>query len=144
MSPEVAVAERILELGISALASRVYQLRLPQAPTLPAVRVQAISEVDDPHLRGGVGLCRTRVQVDVFDTESSGADPYERAQEIDEAIHGGGDGSGLSGWQGDTGGSPALSIAAVFCVDRSTDYEAGVLRMVRVRRDYQVFWKRIA
>lgn len=147
MTPETAVTDRLLAIGaLTALVStRVYQLRLPQSATFPAVRVQLVGEVEDVHLRGASGLSRTRVQVDAFDRESSGADPYAGAADVAEAIHGDGSGNGLAGWIGEAGGSPAtIAVRTVLRVDRFVDYEPGEMRLVRVRQDYHVFWRRIA
>ena len=49
-----AVCHRLRDdAGVNAfVASRVYQLKLPQQPTLPAIRVQLISEPSVYHLRG--------------------------------------------------------------------------------------------
>lgn len=152
MTPEQAVVERIRDIAaVSALAGqRVYQLRLPQGATLPAVRVQQISDVGDMHQRGETNLYTTRVQVDAYAAESSGNDPYGAATELADAIHGDWqDGSpappnGLSGWQGDSSGSPpAIRVLTAIRVIRALSYEPDELRQVRVRQDYQVTWKRL-
>jgi hypothetical protein len=146
MTPEVAIAERLLEIGaLTALIStRVYQLRLPQSTALPAVRVQVVGETEDAHLRGTGALSRTRVQVDAYAYEASGGDPYAEATAVAEAIHGDGSGTGLAGWVGESGGSPAeLAVLSIVRVDRFVDYEAAELRLVRVRQDYHVWWKRL-
>jgi hypothetical protein len=152
MTPEQAVLDRIKDIGaVSALFSdRVYQLRLPQGSTLPAVRVQHVGEVGSMHQRGETNLFQTRVQVDAYAGEASGADPYSEATALADAIHGDWqDGSpappnGLSGWQGySTGSPPAIRVLAAIRVARALSYEADELRQVRVRQDYQVTWKRL-
>jgi hypothetical protein len=152
MTPEQAVLERIRDISaVSALvSSRVYQLRLPQGSDLPAVRVQQIGDVGDMHQRGETNLFRTRVQVDAYAREASGADPYDEATTLAAAIHGDWrDGSpsppnGLSGWQGESSGSPPdIRVLMAFRVARAVTYEADELRMVRVRQDYQVIWKHL-
>jgi hypothetical protein len=145
---EEAVVERLLALSsVTALVStRVYQLRLPQRPTLPAVRVQQISESEPYHLRGAVNLYRTRIQVDAYAAEASGSDPYASANAVASAIQGdwlaGSPPNGLSGWQGMAGGSPS-TLQVVFSerIDRRPMFAADELRLVRVRQDYMVTWK---
>lgn len=143
MTPELAVLERVLEIAdVAALVStRAYMLRLPQTPTLPAVRVQLISEGNLTHLRGAGGTYRSRVQVDAYAREASGADPYAEATALAAAINGDGAGSGLDGWTGTSEGSPAITVTGVLRVDRDVGYEPGELRLVRVRQDYVAWWK---
>jgi len=143
---EQAIRERLLELTpLTALvSSRVYQLKLPQAPTLPAVRLQQISEVDTFHLRGPNRLLITRLQVDAYANEASGTNPYDVAAAVARAIHGNGLGptaTGLSGWFGNIGGSPvAIRVEMIKRVTRQPLYEADELRLVRIRQDYRVHW----
>lgn len=139
MTPEEAVLNRIVGLSTSA-GARVYQLRLPQHATLPAVRVQVIDDLDTYHLRGGAGLKRARVQVDAFAQESSGGDPYEAAQALADEINGDDAGSGLSGYMGSEG-SPGFDIAAIFRVFRRSSYESEELRQVRIQQDYEVHYR---
>lgn len=146
MTPEQGVFELLGTLApVTALVgTRIRQLRLRQGDTLPAVRVQVISEPTEYHLRGGVGLYRSRVQVDAYAMEASGSDPYASATAVAEAIHGDDAGSGLSGWTGELGGSPpALKIHTIQRVDRAVEYDAEELRQVRCRQDYMVHWSRM-
>lgn len=146
MTPEQAVVQRLLELPavVALVASRVYQLKLPQSPTLPAIRVQLISEPTSYHLRGGSGMYRSRIQIDAYAAERSGADPYGAAVDVADAIHGDDAGAGLSAWQGNTGSSPpSLRIHACMRVDRQVGYDAEELREVRVRQDYLVHWSHL-
>lgn len=140
MTPEQAVLERVLDLAaVTALiGQRGYLLKLPQGPTLPAVRVQLIDEIGNPHLRGAGGPQRSRVQVDAFAPEASGSDPYASASAVAAAINGPGDGTGLDGWQGDAG---AITVTGSKRIDRAVSYEPGELRLVRVRQDYMVGWR---
>lgn len=142
MTPEEAVLARIVTLNTTA-GSRVYQLRLEQQATLPAVRVQLIDDLDAYHLRGGAGLKRSRVQVDAFAVESSGGDPYATAQLLADEINGDDAGSGLSGFAGfvQGAGSPGLDVAAIVRVFRRAEYESAELRQVRIQQDYIVhYW----
>ena len=141
MSPEEFVAERIAGLGTDA-GSRVHMLKLPQRPTLPAVRVQAIGGVEDQHLRGPQGVNVTRVQVDSFAAETG--DAYYTVRAMADAIMGEGEGDSASGVWGFIGwsvGSPAIRIANVELVhDGTPTYEADELRLIRIRQDYLVHW----
>lgn len=138
MSPEEAVRARIVSLAaVTALASdRVYMLKVDQDDDMPAVRVQLVGEQYTPHLRGGGGVRRARVQVDAFAAESSGADPYANARALADAINGDGSGSGLDGWRGTVNGT---TVQGILRVDRAVSYEAEELRLVRVRQDYFVW-----
>ena len=146
MTIEQAIVERLKDqASVTALVgTRIYQLVLPQRPTLPAVRVQVIDEDDPQHLRGPVGKQQSRIQVDAYGAEAAG---YVAVAAIAAAIHGdglGGSATGLSGFVGDVGGSPAeIHIAAVQRLTRSPMYEAGELRLVRIRQDYRVTWAEI-
>lgn len=146
MSPEDAVIARLGDISpLTALVStRIYNLKLPQKPTLPAVRVQKIASVRDQHLRGPGHLYKTRVQVDAYAAESSGTDPYATVSAVAAAIRGDGLGpvaSGLWGWIGDAGGSPSLHIYnAELVSDDDPFYEAAELRAVRIRQDYVIHW----
>lgn len=141
MTIEAAIVERLLALTplTNLVGDKVYLLRVQQGK-YPAVRVQSISENAPMHLRGPVNLQATRIQVDAF----ARAD-YAGAAAIANAVHGDGLGpnaSGLFGFIGDLGGSPAL--IHVCCVDRvlkRTSYEPDELQLVRIQQDYMVEWK---
>jgi hypothetical protein len=147
---EEAVCERLLAISaVTALVStRVYQLRLPQHTTLPAIRVQLVDERDDYHLRGATNLLQSRVQVDAYAEEASASDPYATATALADAIQGdfsGGAPSGLSGWQGRDGGSPpTIEVAFTERIDRRPMFEPEELRLVRIRQDYRVHWRRVS
>lgn len=140
MTPEVAVRARLLQLvPLAALVSaRIYLHKFPQSPTWPAVRVLLVDEIRRPHLRGGSKLGRTRVQVDAYAQEASGADPYAQATAVAAAAHGDEAGSGLQGWVGDLGAPPAIRITGLMRADRAAGYDPDELRLVRIRQDYLV------
>lgn len=142
MSPEAAIAERIVALATSA-GTRVYQLRLPQSATFPAVRVQLITGRRFPHLRGGgADLRMALIQVDSYARESSGADPYEAVTTLAGEINGDDAGSGLSGWAGESPGSPGLQITGVLPNGEARPmYEAEDLRLVRMMQEFQVWYR---
>lgn len=140
MTPEVAVAERLGDLaGVTALVStRIYQFKVRQGSAWPVVRVQIVGETTQYHLRGEVGVYRTRVQVDAFAEETSGGDPYAGATALASAIHGDGAGSGLSAWVGAIGD---LLISSCQRIDRDVMYDAEERRLVRCRQDYMLWWR---
>lgn len=121
---------------------RVYMLKLPQKPTLPAVRVQRIGSVLDQHLRGPGGQQVSRVQVDSF--VSDVGDAYAAVTSLADAIRGDGLGpgaTGLWGFLGELGGSPAIRVHNIqLDHDGTPDYLFDELRMLRVRQDYLVHW----
>jgi uncharacterized protein DUF3168 len=150
MTPEVAVLNRLLDIdAVTAIVgARVYQLRFPQRPTFPAIRVQLIDDVPAYHLRGENGLIPSRVQVDDVAEEGDGTNPYAQASALASAIAGSwlpgspGPPTGLSGWRGDLGGSPpTIRVEFIRRIDRSVLYDPGELRQVRIRQDFLVWWK---
>lgn len=144
MTIEQGIVERLGAIAaVTAIVStRIWQLKLPQNPTLPAIRVQQIGEVEDFHARGPVGLKRSRIQVDAYVPDSGSF--YTAGTTLADAIHGNGLGvnaTGLSGFIGELGGSPPLIyIAAIFRDSRRPMYEADELRLLRVSQDYLVYW----
>lgn len=142
MTVAEAVADRLLSLSaVTALVStRVYVFKIPQSERRPLIRVQRITDQQDMHLRGSVGLLASRVQVDSYAAEASGVDPYAVARSIDEAVHGDGAGSGLCGFQGGIG-SPAFEIAAILPISVREEYDPEESRVVRFLREYEV-WHR--
>ena len=134
MTPSAAVKARLLDVTAltTLVVSRIYVDLLPQKPTLPAIRIQRITEVEDAHLRGAKAMRRARVQVDAI------ALSLETATAVSDAAHGDGAGSGLSGWQGDVNGQ---LVMAVLPSDTRSDYTADEVRQWRVSRDYFV-WMR--
>ena len=134
MSDAVAtVRDRLLAVSAvtDLVSTRVYAGFLPQSPTLPAVLVQRVGEVQTAHLRGGQQLRPTRVQVTSVATSRAGA------VAVDEAIEGDGAGSGLSHWSGSTG-SPAVTVRWTEPAGVREGYDPGELRQYRIDRDYRV------
>lgn len=140
-----AVRSRLATVSaLTALVStRIYSLKLPQTPTLPAVRLQQVSEVEPMQLRGSSGLARARVQVDAYAQEGSGTDPYAQAHQVSAAAHGtfaGGAASGLNGWRG-TVGSPGFEILEIESAGLQEGFNPEELRQVIVSRDYFVTFR---
>jgi hypothetical protein len=145
MTLEQAIYERLLDIApLTALVgTRIYQLKLPQKPTLPAVRLQRLPGMGSQHLRGPDGLLKTRIQVDAYQAETG--EYYTGVTAIAAAIRGDGLGtsaSGLWGWVGVSGGSPAqIRVRNVELLhDGQPELEAGELRLIRLRQDFMVHW----
>lgn len=139
MTVAEAVRERLLACDdVTALVGqRVWKDVLPPKPTLPAVRVQRISQVEPMHHRGPVGLNVARVQVDSVATKK------DQAEEIDAAVNGDGRGSyasGLRGWIGSVG-SPGMEIVAVLPAGVRDAYSDAEFRQWRVMRDFMVHYR---
>lgn len=136
MTVEMAVLTRLGQVSaVTAIVStRIYQLKLPQTPTLPAIRVQLISDPRGHHLRGPDGARRARVQVDLFVSESV-ADPYGSLTTLGDAVSDVLDGKAFI--VGD------VRVTGALQADRSVAYEPPELRLVRERHDY-VVWSKAA
>lgn len=145
---EVAIARLKQISALTALVgTRIYNAVAPQKCSSPFVVVRLASDQRDAHLRGLVGLGRTRVQVDYYVDEASGVDAKGQANAGADVIFGDGNGpaaTGLCGWVGDVGGSPpGAHVSAVFHAGRVEDEEFDERRRWRVRQDFMVHWKRM-
>lgn len=131
MTAAEVVRARLLETGaITALiGQRVRTVVLAQNETLPAIRVQRISESEPMHLRGSGSLRRARVQVDSY------AASFADARTLDAAVHGDGAGSGLCGFAGMVG---SAKVHGIFPMDVQDLYEKDEREFYRVSRDYEV------
>lgn len=112
-------------------ASRVYQLKLPQQPTLPAIRVQLISEPAIYHLRGFTNLLQAVVQIDAFANEFDvlRPDPYDTVQQLSVAID-----RCLSGSRFH---DPPITVAGSVRLGRQPLYDADELRLARIMHEYR-------
>lgn len=139
MAIEIDVLTFLLaDAGVAALVgTRGYQLRFPQTPTYPALRVLAL---DDPTLYthdGATDLRKATVQIDAVAQESSGLDPYASAEALVDAIDG-----ALSGYVGPMGsGSPGRDVRGVFRDSRKPTYDPEELRVVRIVLVYTVWYR---
>jgi hypothetical protein len=146
MTIEEAIVGRLKGLSVvtALVGTRIHLDRLPQSPDYPSVRVQEIDDEGSLYLRGPVGIKRARIQVDAFDRERSGHDPYAGASAVAEAIYGNGAGdqaTGLFGFVGFAGGSPAMRILVVEDGGRRRDYDPKELRVLTVSQDYLVHYR---
>lgn len=133
-----AVRTYVLTLTpVTALVNqRIWTYRFEQKPTLPAIRIAQVSELQSGHLRGTTNLRWARIQIDVIATK------VKDAREVDQALQGAyanGAPTGLLGidtWVG----SPAVRIIVPKTLGYlEPDWEADELRLSRVTRDYQVW-----
>lgn len=133
MSVEEAFADHIAanDAVIALVASRIYLLKLPQSPTLPAVRVQLIDEPESYHTRGANAETRAEIQVDTFAQEGGSADPYRTATAVAEAIE--------TAVSGKTFETADRRFTAVYQRSRRALYDPDELRLVRVMTEYVVW-----
>lgn len=138
MSPGDAIKERLLATSaVTALVEqRVYRVVIPQHEDRAAIRIQQIDELTSYHLRGETQPAVTRVQVDFYDSESSGGNPLTIATTGAAAVH-----DALSGEIFEAGTPPAIQISGCFRKDRGEIYEPGVIRAVGIRQDYEVHYR---
>jgi len=124
-------------------ADRMFMLHGPQDPVLPVVVVLLVDDPAAYHLRGRNRSGRARVQLDVYAGERSGADAYGLASDFADTLDGDGAGSGLSGFRGHVGSSPAgMFLESVQQIDRQSLFEPDELRLVRIRLDYFAYYRR--
>lgn len=145
MTVTSAVCTRILSLTAvtNLVGQNVYALVARQG-VRKFVRVQRVGGAGRAqHMRGESNAVAARVQVDVYTPEQSGIDPFARASAISDAIRGDGDGTGLSGFAGDIGGSPAFRIDAILTEGEAREEIEvdGATRWARVSQDYMVRYR---
>lgn len=140
-SAATAVVKRLETVAaVTALVGmRIYQVKLPPKPTLPAIRVQLVGNEEFMHLRGAVKVMRARVQVDSISAEGVAPDPVGQAASVDDAVNGPGDGTGLLGWRGVAGG---VKVTAMLPGGLREGYDAQELRQFKKMRDFVVWFER--
>ena len=116
------------------VGTRIYQAHLPQSPLYPAIVVQSVSEPRTYHARGANDLAQTRLQVDVYASETNGGNQQNvvdiTAYTVDARLSG----------RVFAAGTPPLAVRATFRANRLTFYEAED-RLLRVMLEY-VLWSR--
>jgi hypothetical protein len=138
MTVEVGIATYLLGVAeIAALVgTRVYQLFLPQAATLPAVRVQLIDDPETYTHDGPSGLRKARIQVDAIAGRSSGSDPYDDASALADTVD-----TALSGYVG-WAGNPGVSILSCLRDSRVPIPEApDEVGQLKIAQDYVVWYR---
>lgn len=141
MTVEEAIRARVLAIPavVAAVGSRVYTLTFPQNPTWPAIRIQEVSEVEEYHLRGPIGIRRARVQLDIVATTFTAAAAIDR--DVRGTFDANGLPTGLSGFFGVIAGSPPFKIAAVLADGGQSLYDPEELAVVRLANEFAVFWR---
>lgn len=149
MTAVEAVIERLEGLtALTALvATRIFNSVASEGCASPFVVVRNISDRREQHLRGMTDLTVDRVQVDFYVDETSGADAKGQANAGGDIIFGDGNGpnaSGLAGWVGTVGGSPATAaILNVSPAGRRDEMEFDEVRRWCDSQDFMVSWKRM-
>lgn len=135
MNVEEAIATKLIATGgVAALVgTRVWVLKLPQNPVMPAVRVQLISEPREYHLRGDQHARRARVQIDDYAKEATGGNPYAIAMTLADAIE-------TAVVTGPPYTQGTVKVLGCYRDNRVPVYEAEELRLVRVMQDFIVWW----
>lgn len=138
---EVVHAYLLTLSAVTALVGgRIWTYRFKQSPTLPAVLVSQVSEIQFGHLRGTVGLRWCRIQIDVISAT------IREARQVDQAVMGAyATGSpvgptGLLGVHTSVGSPAVVMICPAVLGYREPDFEADELRLSRTSRDYQVWF----
>lgn len=100
----MATAEESLKARLGAVSgvtdlvsTRVYPVKLPQGPTLPAVTYQRISTIKESAMGNDAGISRTRFQVTCW------AETYSALKGVSEAVR-----AALQRFQGTSGGVEVL------------------------------------
>jgi len=141
MTAELAIVNRLkADSGVAALVgSRVYQLILPQKPTLPCVRVQHISRIQDGHLRGGSETCWGRIQVDAIANEYDSVHPdgLGTVNLLTAAIR---DALAFKSFVAQE--SPRFDICLIKPINEGPDLIAeDELHQVKTPMDFEVYWR---
>ena len=145
---EMAIADRVAGLApvVAIAGARVYLDRLPQSPTYPCVRVELVDDLahDAPAGPGGPGH-RAHPGRRLRRSQVSGADPYQVASDLADAIEGDGLGDGASGCR--VSRHDRRQSRAARCwgfPDRSAgaEYDPDELRVITISQDYRVEYRR--
>lgn len=148
MTLESAIRDRLLALTplTTLVGTRVFLLAMPQSEKRGSVIVRPVDAVEPQQLRGPAGLNTSRIQTDAYVTFGVSADPAADVAAIAAAVHGNGLGpnaTGLFGWIGDLGGSPAQflvrNVRLALRRGPMDEYE-DERRYARVQQDYYVDW----
>lgn len=136
MTVEELVSKRLkASTGVAALVgTRVYQLKLPQKPELPAIKVQLITDPKRKHLRGRVNGAIARIQVDAYSSESR-PDAYAETAVVLDAVD-----DSLSNEPFTINGRKGFTTDGGI---RRSFYEGGEFRLVRMSVDFDVFSKTV-
>ncbi len=103
--------------GITSLVgtgnnARIYPLKLPQNPTLPAIVFTKISEQHVECMTGSAGLAMARIQFDCW------AENKDQAEDLSEALR-----QALQGYKGSMG---SVTVQGVHFMNEMDDFEQGI------------------
>ena len=138
MSVELATRDHLLSTGAvtSIVGARIYQLKLPQTATYPAIRLQLLNKTNGHHLRGPDGSNKSFLQIDSYASELAAGDPYLAASHLADAIEDALDGKVF------LAGSPApIRVTGAFQRSKKPQYEPPELRLVRWMQEFEIWWK---
>ena len=118
---------------VALVGERIYPLRLPQNPALPAIVYQRISRPEDgmAHDGAGSGIAHPRFQFACYANEGDGG--YDEAQRVAERLV-----VALNGFKGQMGSVNVNNVGAAIVDNAFDDYEPET-RRVRVLVDVR-FW----
>lgn len=120
------------------VSGRVFSPYLPQAPNtaqLPAVLLQQVSDVQDPHLRGTSAMRMARIQIDCVAVTIAGARALEQVILGDYTN---GAATGLRGFVGAISGVTFYQVLADNYFERIETEE--LIYQKRVSRDYRIWY----
>lgn len=110
----------------AAVGARVYPLRLPQAPTYPAITYQRISTMRERPISASAWRAQARFQVDCW------ADSYGVARQLGDAVR-----ARLDGYMGDLDGADRCDLIEVI---NEQDMDEGIIGLYRVSLDALVVY----
>jgi hypothetical protein len=110
----------------TAVAARVYPIKLPQGTTGASIVYNRISGGGDYHMQGLSGFAHHRFQIDAWASTANAATAL--ADLIRDRI---------DGYRGDMGADspPVVTVRGVFMVDQREDYDDEA-KLHRMSRDY--------
>lgn len=137
MTIEQVIADRLeaTPAVTDLVGARIYQLKLKQNTTFPAIRVQLVDDLHGHHLRGADDPARARVQVDSYGSET-GADPYVTVQSVADAVAAALDGERFT--------SAGVRVTGVFEDSRLVEEEPGTTPLIRVRQDFRIVYDHVS
>jgi hypothetical protein len=140
MTPERAIGLRLADWAdlTDLVDVRIHAMKLPQSPTLPAVRLALVGEPKTYHLRGVNSMTRARIQVDTYvdETPATDVDPEDQLDAVAAAAD-----AALSGKTFTVGTPAVIRITGVLAIGerRKLPETHDELRLLRSSQDYIVW-----
>lgn len=121
---------------IAALVGpRVYALKFPQSVTLPAIRMQIVSQIERNYTHDGDGLLAGfRVQIDSVVKETSGTNPMTAVVALAGHVK-----AVLSGYRGPVASPPVANFGGIFLTRVFDMFDPDELTLVRRVQEYEVW-----